>query len=110
MCLELIGAGFYRLGSLDGMVVSQNTVTQYRHHNAIIILRMGTPKKVHLFLKNTQTSFRGQGFPKVCRLLGLGHQFRVCRVCRVWFGSIPHPVMGTTRDYCRYIKALITPS
>ena len=25
------------------------------------------------------------------------------------FGSIPHPVMGTTRDYCRYIKALIIP-
>ena len=26
-----------------------------------------------------------------------------------YIGSIPHPVMGTTRDYCRYIKALITP-
>ena len=25
------------------------------------------------------------------------------------FGSIPHPVMGTTRDYCRYIKALLSP-
>ena len=25
----------------------------------------------------------------------------------VHVGSIPHPVMGTTRDYCRYIKALI---
>ena len=24
-------------------------------------------------------------------------------------GSIPHPVMGTTRDYCRYIKALLSP-
>ena len=23
--------------------------------------------------------------------------------------SNPHPVMGTTRDYCRYITALITP-
>ena len=27
----------------------------------------------------------------------------------VQVGSIPHPVMGTTRDYCRYIKALLTP-
>ena len=24
-------------------------------------------------------------------------------------GSIPHPVMGTTRDYCSYIKALLSP-
>ena len=24
-------------------------------------------------------------------------------------GLIPHPVMGTTKDYCRYIKALRTP-
>ena len=24
-------------------------------------------------------------------------------------GSIPHPVMGTTRYYCRYIKVLLTP-
>ena len=29
-----------------------------------------------------------------------------------WFRtlwSIPHPVVGTTRDYCRYIKALLSP-
>ena len=25
------------------------------------------------------------------------------------FGSIPRPVMGTTRDYCRYMKAQLTP-
>ena len=25
----------------------------------------------------------------------------------VGLGSIPHPVMGTTRGYCRYIKAAI---
>ena len=24
-------------------------------------------------------------------------------------GSIPHPVMGTTRYYCRFIKVLLTP-
>ena len=24
-------------------------------------------------------------------------------------GSIPHPVLGTTEDYCRYISALLTP-
>ena len=24
-------------------------------------------------------------------------------------GSIPHPVMGITRDYCRYKKAILTP-
>ena len=27
----------------------------------------------------------------------------------VVLGSIPHPVMGTTRYYCRYIKVLLTP-
>ena len=27
----------------------------------------------------------------------------------LFVGSIPHPVMGTTRDYCRYIKALLIP-
>ena len=26
-----------------------------------------------------------------------------------YLGSIPHPVMGTTRYYCRYIKVLLTP-
>ena len=25
-------------------------------------------------------------------------------------GSNAHPAMGTTKDYCRYIKALLTPS
>ena len=24
-------------------------------------------------------------------------------------GSIPQPIMGITRDFCRYIKALLTP-
>ena len=24
-------------------------------------------------------------------------------------GSIPHPATGTTKDYCRYITALLTP-
>ena len=27
-----------------------------------------------------------------------------------FFVSIPHPVMGAARDYCRYIKVLLTPS
>ena len=26
----------------------------------------------------------------------------------LFIGSIPHPVMGTTRYYCRYIKVLLT--
>ena len=26
----------------------------------------------------------------------------------LYIGSIPHPVMGTTGDYCRYIKVLLT--
>ena len=26
-----------------------------------------------------------------------------------WLGSIPHPVMGTTKDCCRYTTALLTP-
>ena len=42
-----------------------------------------------------------------------GHKkIRICRWhlgITVSVGSIPHPVMGTTRDYCGYNKALIIP-
>ena len=38
---------------------------------------------------------------------------RPCRatwaVICFFLGLIPHPVMGSTGDYCRYIKALLTP-
>ena len=49
------------------------------------------------------------------RLQAEGSGFGVVMILKFPFsfplsvGSIPHPVMGTTRDYCRYIKALLTP-
>ena len=48
--------------------------------------------------------FRGRGGLDSLRFVGSGSGARGGNV-----GSIPHPVMGTTWDYCRY-KALITPS
>ena len=36
-----------------------------------------------------------------CRVQGLG--------LRVYFGLIAHTVMSTTKDYCRHIKARLTP-
>ena len=44
---------------------------------------------------------------------GLYHEHRVAGAqsleYRVKVELNPHPVMGTTRDYCRYMKALLTP-
>ena len=50
----------------------------------------------------------------MCRVEGLGHANLLKPLIgrkrlggiNIKVGSIPHPVMGTTRDYCRYIKSL----
>ena len=41
-------------------------------------------------------------------LLVVSREWR-CGGMELYIGSIPHPVLGTTKDYCRYIKVLLTP-
>ena len=111
------------------MVVSQNKGTQYRRQS-IIVLIMGPPKKVLLILGNNHTGIRECASfapaPVASSVQGLGVDFgdgwmpgslksRLvgCGLFQEDFqslaqvGSIPHPVMGTTRDYCRYSRVLL---
>ena len=52
---------------------------------------------------------RGIGLGEVYDAEILRPWARNLKASRFKVGSIPHPVMGTARDYCRYITALLTP-